>query len=434
MDTSIDRKRIVAGVTVLVLLAVVGLVVWSVIQERARAAKTESEILKEIKPEELKHVLKSEATADVVGIRELNESPEKRKEFLDGLTQHLALAAAARRDGFAEQEDFKVNFAYKTDILLGDLYQAKLSREVKRGYVVAPEEMENVWKDPANEERFKKVMDTFTRIRERAADAKNETIPVRPLKGESLRKARDNFARTTVLAGMARKDKKFMSQPAIPLRIKILEAGLLSNDYLIANYQQFIPTQADIKAYLAKHREYDPKRKLELAQAVLAKVKAGEDFDKLAARYSEDKKSSDRGGLYEDFYLGALWPKVEDRIKTMEPGELADELVVSEFGYHIVKYLGSKKDPKTGRTVYSLKHIALQKKFQEPGKPIPGMARPFMTPEEIAREEVEKQKRDDFIARITRTTPVSIPDDFKLEFEGPAKNESAKQTVSRDKE
>lgn len=416
MSVNIEKTRLVAGVTVAALLIVVGLVVWSVIQERANAAKTESEILKEIDQKELAEVLKSEATADVTSIRELSESPEKRKEFLDGLEEHLALAAQARREGYADVEAFKINLAYKTDILLADLYQAKLSEGKDRLHVVPPADMEKVWKDPSNEERYERTMDALLKIRRKASEAKQDNIPVTPLRGESLRKSRDNFARTTVLSAMARRDTEFMSQPAIPLRIKILEAGLLANDYLIANYGSFIPTEAEIAEYLANHPEYDPKRKFETARSVLAKAKAGENFEELAKKYSEDGRSAHRGGLYEDSGRGVLWPEFETRVESMKPGEIADELVETEIGWHILKFEGSKTDPKTGKYLFSVRHIVLQKKFEEPGKKIPGISRPFMTPVEIATQEVKKQKREAFIARIKETSPVSLPEDFKLEL------------------
>ncbi|QQS40674.1 MAG: peptidylprolyl isomerase [Acidobacteriota bacterium] len=423
MSKSLERTRLVAAVTVVALLVVVGLVVWSVMQERANAARTESEILKEIDRNELAEVLKSEATADISSIRELNESPERRKEFLKGLEEHLALAAQARREGYADVEDFRINLEYKTDILLADLYQAKLSEGKDRLYVVPPTEMEKVWKDPANEARYKRVMDALLRIRKRAADAKEEKVPVTAPKGETLRKSRDNFARTTFLSSLARKDKEFMSQPAIPLRIKILEAGLLANDYLIANYPSLLATDAEVAKYLADHPEYDPKRKYETARTVLAKVKAGESFEELAKKYSEDGRSSHRGGLYEDVGIGALWPEFEERVKTMKPGEIADELIETELGWHILKFEGSGSDPKTGRYVFSVRHIVLQRKFEEPGKKLPGIPRPFMTPVEIAKQEVERQKREAFIARVKQASPVSLPEDFKVELEKPRKSD-----------
>ncbi|REJ77305.1 MAG: hypothetical protein DWQ47_13015 [Acidobacteria bacterium] len=429
MSLSIEKKRLAASVTVIGLFAVVGLIVWSVVEERAKAAKIETEILKGLTEEQLNEVLKSEATADRLTVKELSKDQQKRKSFLEGLREHLALAAQARREGFAELEDFRLNFEYKTDLLLADLYRVKLSQGMNRLYVVTKAEMEKVWEDPANEERFGKTMDALHGIRERASDAKGSRNPANYPRGEVLKKARDNFSRTMVLASMARADEEFMGQPVIPLRIKILEAGLLSNDYLIANYKDFLPTQAEIEAYLASHPEFDPKKKLELAKGVFAKVMAGENFEKLAEEYSEDARSSHRGGLYEGVTSGVLWPEIEEKALQMKPGEVHDGLIESEIGYHILKLM-SNETKEGGEVRYTVRHIVIQKKFEEPGEELPGIPRPFMTPIEIAKQQVEKQKREAFIAQVISASPVSLPEDFTLNFEIPEKGGNKKEESS----
>jgi len=415
MESGMNRRKLFASVAAVVLVTVAGLLVWSAIQERAKAAKRESEILKEIKPEQLKEVLKSEATADAPTVREIASDPGKRKDFLEGLEQHLSLAGQARREGFAETEEFRVNLKYKQDILLADLYRAKLSKGKKRLYVVPQADIDRVWSDPANVRDFEKTMDVLYDLRKRAADAKGGKLPATRLKGDSLKKAKSNFAQTTVLSAMAREDKEFMAQPVIPLRMKIVEAGLLANELLIANYKSFLPTQAEIRQYLAEHPEYDSNRKIEMAKSVLAKVRAGEDFAKLAEKFSEDGGSSYRGGLYEDIGTGALWPEVEAAALKLNPGEIVPGLVESEMGYHMVMLVNNKTPKDGGPVKFSIRHIVIQKKFEEPGDPIPGMRRPFMTAVEIAKQQIEKRKREAFIAEIKARSPVKLPDDFKFD-------------------
>lgn len=413
MNSVTERKRLFASIGALLLLSTAGLVIWSVLLERAAAAKLESEILKGLSLEQIQAVLKSEAVADKPSIAELAESPEKRKAFLNGLREHLALAAAARREGLAEDADFKINFAYKKNILLADLYRAKLSQGKERLFVVPAEEMQAVWKDAANEAAFNRDMDALRRIQFADAEARGGLRPPSELAGEMLRNARDNWARVRVLSGMAKADAEFMSQTAIPLRIKILESGLLSNDYLRVHASSFKAAEEEVHAYLAEHPEYDPARKLETARLVLRKAKAGEDFEALAKTFSEDNGSRDRGGLYREMAEGALWPEVERVAAAMKPGEVYPEIVETKLGFHVVKLAGRTSKPGEGIRL-SIRHVVLQKNFREPGEPVPGLPRPFMSPEEIARGEIEKKKRKEFISYVLEQNAISLPEDFEL--------------------
>ncbi|GMQ62459.1 peptidylprolyl isomerase [Vallitalea maricola] len=72
------------------------------------------------------------------------------------------------------------------------------------------------------------------------------------------------------------------------------------------------------------------------AEEVLAKVKAGEDFEALVKEYSEDPGSKDKGGEY-TFGRGSNFaPEFTEVSFSMEPGDVS-ELVETSFGYHIIK-------------------------------------------------------------------------------------------------
>ena len=81
---------------------------------------------------------------------------------------------------------------------------------------------------------------------------------------------------------------------------------------------------------------------LSMAQAVLAKVKAGADFAEAAKKSSEDKGSAERGGDLGCFPRGAMVPEFENAAFTLDPGQTSD-LVKSSFGYHIIR-VASRRD------------------------------------------------------------------------------------------
>ena len=76
------------------------------------------------------------------------------------------------------------------------------------------------------------------------------------------------------------------------------------------------------------------------AEDVLKQVKAGGDFAKLAAKYSEDPGSAKSGGDLGWISKGTMVKPFEDALFAMQkPGDVSD-LVKTQFGYHIIKLEG----------------------------------------------------------------------------------------------
>ena len=80
----------------------------------------------------------------------------------------------------------------------------------------------------------------------------------------------------------------------------------------------------------------DPAEVEKLATEVLARVKNGEDFAALARQYSDDG-SKENGGDLDFFPRGMMVPEFETAAWTLQPGETTDELVRTQFGFHIIR-------------------------------------------------------------------------------------------------
>lgn len=72
------------------------------------------------------------------------------------------------------------------------------------------------------------------------------------------------------------------------------------------------------------------------AEGILTKVRAGDDFAKLAKSESDDSGSAKKGGDLGFFGKGAMVPAFEEAAFKLKKGEVSD-LVRSPFGFHIIK-------------------------------------------------------------------------------------------------
>lgn len=75
--------------------------------------------------------------------------------------------------------------------------------------------------------------------------------------------------------------------------------------------------------------------KKKIAEDVLKRAKAGEDFAKLAEKYSDDPGSKDKGGEY-TFPRGQMVPEFEAAAFSLNTNQVSD-LVTTAYGYHIIK-------------------------------------------------------------------------------------------------
>jgi peptidyl-prolyl cis-trans isomerase C len=91
----------------------------------------------------------------------------------------------------------------------------------------------------------------------------------------------------------------------------------------------------------AKATDEEKKKAKEKAEALLQKVKKGEDFAALAKTESSCPSSAQGGDLGE-FGRGQMVPPFEKAAFEMKPGETSN-VVETQFGYHIIK-LTEKKD------------------------------------------------------------------------------------------
>lgn len=156
------------------------------------------------------------------------------------------------------------------------------------------------------------------------------------------------------------KDNGFDKRPDIKEQIDLMTNDLLASQYLMKEVVGKINvTEDDINLYYRAHQEEfrtpemvrarhilikvdknaseeDKKKAKEKAEDILKRIKAGEDFVKLASELSDDPGSKSKGGDLGFFPKGRMVPDFEKVAFSLKPNEVSD-IVETPFGFHIIK-------------------------------------------------------------------------------------------------
>jgi len=135
------------------------------------------------------------------------------------------------------------------------------------------------------------------------------------------------------------KDQKVRDQLALARLQVLVDAGL--QKYLEAHPVQESELRPEYDAQVAAlPREYHARHILvddqAAAVAITKELKGGADFAKIAAKRSKDS-SSKSGGDLGWFTLDTMVKPFADAVKAMQPGQLTEQPVQSQYGWHVIK-------------------------------------------------------------------------------------------------
>jgi peptidyl-prolyl cis-trans isomerase C len=135
------------------------------------------------------------------------------------------------------------------------------------------------------------------------------------------------------------KDQKVRDQLALARVQVLVDAGL--QKYLEAHPVQDSELRPEYDAQVAAlPREYHARHILvddqAAAEAITKELKGGADFAKVAAKRSKDS-SSKSGGDLGWFTLDTMVPPFANAVKAMQPGQLTEQPVQSQYGWHVIK-------------------------------------------------------------------------------------------------
>jgi peptidyl-prolyl cis-trans isomerase C len=133
-----------------------------------------------------------------------------------------------------------------------------------------------------------------------------------------------------------------------------------------AEYDKF-KAQSSGTEYRARHILVETEDE---AKTLITQIKAGAKFEDLAKKNSKDPGSGENGGELDFAKPESYVPEFGDALKKLKKGEMTDEPVKSQFGWHIIRLEDTREtqfpgfDDVKGQIKQRLEQVRLQK-FQE---------------------------------------------------------------------
>jgi parvulin-like peptidyl-prolyl isomerase len=419
-----------------VLAVGVGLVLW----KNKVGGHTEGSF-NSISREEVELLLANVAKTNPLVLKRFSDDPSMKKQQLDNLKQLLAFASEAQAEGLASESPNKEELRNIRSEVIAVNYDREINKDkgpMPAFGFISEDQVKEFWGEGENaptgtwaslkdklgygpsarQREFEKFLETKLAV----LKEKNPQMQDREITDDERTQAKDFYAKIKIYENEF--DEKAGSMPKefrdmVALQVKLQQATYLAGLFSEKLAEKVKVTDEDVQNYIAQHPELDPAAKRQQAQEILNRAKAGEDFAALANQYSQDPGNKDpktgegKGGLYPNTPKGMMVPAFEQAALALEPGQIAPELVETDYGYHIIKLekKGEGKDAQGNPTeTYDARHILISTGYKDPD--MPG-AREVPVKTYVRRkleEEKEKQLIDDIVAR----NHVSVPDDFSV--------------------
>ncbi|HEX8291283.1 MAG TPA: peptidylprolyl isomerase, partial [Pyrinomonadaceae bacterium] len=307
--------------------------------------------------------------------RQIAESAEERRAFATDVRRVLAGAEEAKAAGYLARPELKLQteLARAFIIAQGYIEQRRAAGATSLEQVVAAAEIDAFFNEAAVPAQFEAFLQDYS---------KNSALKGAPVPEATRKGLREHYGRVMVAmrkgvaAGVDRERKT-------QLAVLLQQSKLLAGAYAQETAARFKPTDAEVEAYVAAHPELDTKAERAKTERVLALVRAGGDFVKLANEFTEDPSGKGSGGDLGWFGRGMMVKPFEDAAFSLKPGEVSGVLE-TVFGFHIVK-LDERRAQGPGEEVRA-RHILIRYKKQARGAD--GQ---LVTPREKAAAEVEEQ-------------------------------------------
>lgn len=322
---------------------------------------------------------------------------EERKSFASDIRRMLAAAEEAKAAGYLARPELKLQTELARSFVIAQAYfkQQQTAGASAPEQVVTDAEIDAHFKEATTPAQFEAFLQDYS---------KNSQLRGAPVPEATRQGLRQHYGRVMVAArkGVAAGlERERMTQ----LTVMLQQAKLLATAYEREMKPRFQPTAAETDAYISAHPELDTKAERAKLEGILARVRAGEDFVKLADEFTEDPSGKGKGGDLGWFGRGMMVKPFEDTAFALKPGEVSG-VFETQFGFHIVK-LDERRPQGSGEEVHA-RHILIQYKkgARRPGSP--------MSPREQASAAVEDEKRDRALDEAATRRRIQVAEDYAV--------------------
>jgi parvulin-like peptidyl-prolyl isomerase len=374
--TSTTKALIAAGLAV---AFAAGLIVWQIKSRHTEVSLTSEDLA----------LIAADLSPEVRARLASDESA--RKDFAKDMREVLAVAAEARANGVADKPEIKHQIEIMRSFIIAQNYFKS-----KPG-TPTDAEIEAYFRQPGNQEKLDQAVKDAQSNPQRAG---------RPFSPQQLKQLKHQFGQAFIGEKKGR-DEGIDQKRAVQLQILIQEAVQLEKAYKPELMKNATASEQEIDAYIANHPELDIKKKRALAESVLKRARAGEDFAKLAQEFSADTQNKNRGGDLGWFGHGQMVPEFDEAAFALKPGQIS-EIVQTSFGFHIIKLEERRTEKQEGKPQEQVhvRHILITEAILDQSGAISGR--------EQAREAIESEKQKKIIDEIVARSRVKVADNFQV--------------------